>query len=177
MTRNNRQQYTWRVPDDAHEQDSPKQVTELCVNLDDATGEIVGDACEALLDAGALDVWTTPIQMKKQRPGVMLSVLCASTESDRFAKLMLQLTGSFGVRMRAWDRLVLDRRYVEAPTPLGEVKLKVGELGGQTLVVQPEFASVKSMAERTGLTVREAMNTAQAAARAWQQQHTTGGSA
>lgn len=156
---------------------SATRVTELCVNLDDTPGEVVGDACETLLADGALDVWTTAIHMKKQRPGVTLHVLAPTPDADRFARRLLQLTGSFGVRFRDWDRLVLDRRFVTVPTELGDVTLKVGSLDGRTLVVQPEFASVKSLAAAHGLTVREAFTVAHAAARAWQAQQADAGDA
>lgn len=121
-------------------------------------------------------MWATPIQMKKHRPGVMVSVLCADTPEDaeRFAKRLIQLTGSFGVRRRAWDRLVLDREFVEASTAFGDVTLKVGSLNGEQLVVQPEFASVQRLAEQHGVTTREAMAAAQAAAATWQRDHASG---
>ncbi|MEM8783255.1 MAG: nickel insertion protein [Planctomycetota bacterium] len=166
------------MSDPSDHPESPARVTELCVNLDDATGEVIGDACEALLAAGALDVWTTPIHMKKQRPGVMLSALCRGDTPEQtrpFAELILRLTGSFGVRMRPWDRVVLDRRFVEADTPLGEVTLKVGSLDGDAIVAQPEFASVQKLAERHGIPIRLAMSAAQSAADRWQRRDASGG--
>ncbi|MEM1027690.1 MAG: nickel insertion protein [Planctomycetota bacterium] len=140
------------------------RVVELVVNLDDATGEVVGDATRTLLAEGALDVWTTPIQMKKQRPGVMLSVLTAPEDSPAMAKRILELTGSFGVRFREWDRLVLDREHVTADTRLGEVQLKLGRRDGRLVTAQPEFESARALAESAGVSVREAMDAARAAA-------------
>jgi len=89
----------------------PTQVVEIACNLDDASGEIVGGVIEDLLSAGALDAWATPITMKKQRPGVTLSVLCEQGLREMMTRLMIELTGSFGVRYRDWGRLVLDRRH------------------------------------------------------------------
>lgn len=143
---------------------APRRVVELVVNLDDATGEQVGDTIDRLMRVGALDAWATPITMKKGRPAVMLSVLVNQTERDAFARLILELTGSFGVRYRAWDRLVLDRAWHEAPTRLGPVKLKAGSLAGELVTVKPEHATVAALAEQAGVTLAEAHRAAQAAA-------------
>ena len=146
---------------------TPTRVCEIVVNLDDTTGEIIGDAADTLLAAGALDVWTTPITMKRGRPGVMLSVLCRPADRDATARRVLQLTGSFGVRYRHWDRLVLDRRFVEVDTPLGPVTVKIGELDRQTVTARPEFESMRRLAAAVGVTPREAMDHAAAAAAAY----------
>ena len=155
--------------DDLEPIQSSEEVAELVVNLDDVTGQVVGDAVNALLDAGALDVWTIPIAMKKQRPGVMLSVLCLPDQRDEFVTMIHDLTGSFGVRFRTWNRSVLRRRHVVVETRLGPIRLKVGEKpGGGLASVQPEFADVKKAALAHGVTVREAMRVGQAAAEAWE---------
>lgn len=143
---------------------SPTEVTEIVVNLDDVTGEVIGDAVRTLMQAGALDVWTSAIQMKKQRPGVMLSLLCQRDRRDEFARLLLGLTGSFGVRFRDWGRLVLDRRHVTVETRYGRVRIKVGELDGKTIVARPEFDDVRHLAQEAGASVRDVMAAAQAAA-------------
>ncbi len=145
---------------------TPTDVTEIVVNLDDVTGELVGEAQRALLAAGALDVWTTAIQMKKQRPGVMLSLLCESAKRDELARLLIELTGSFGVRFRDWGRLILDRRHVTIDTRFGKLRIKVGELDGKTVVARPEFEDAKRLAQEAGVTVREVLDAAQAAAEA-----------
>ena len=144
---------------------TPTRVCEIVANLDDTTGEIIGDAADTLLAAGALDVWTTPMSMKKGRPGVMLSVLCRPDDRRATARRVLRLTGSFGVRYRHWDRLVLDRRFVEVDTPLGPVTVKIGELDGFMVTAQPEFESVCRLAAAAGLTPRQALDHAVAAAR------------
>ena len=96
----------------------------------------------------------------------MLSVLCRPGDRDAMARQILRLTGSFGVRYHEWDRLVLDRRFVEADTPLGLVTVKVGELDGETLTARPEFESVRRLAAAAGVTPRQAMDQAVAAATA-----------
>lgn len=143
---------------------SPTIVFELAVNLDDVTPQVLGDVQERLLEAGALDVWTTPIGMKKLRPGVMLCVL--STEAQRFelARMIVDLTGSFGVRSRVWERLVLQRGHAKVETRFGAVRLKLGTLDGALIVAQPEFEDVRSLANETGVPVRIILQAAHAAA-------------
>ena len=142
----------------------PARVVELVVNLDDVSAEIVGDAVQALLDEGALDAWTTPIGMKKQRPATQFSVLVAPEMAPATARRVLELTGSFGVRFREWDRLVLDRESVDVQTPHGSVAVKVGRLGDRVLTAQPEFESVRRVAQAAGLPPRRVMDAARAAA-------------
>ena len=150
---------------------SPTRVVELVVNLDDTTGERLGHAVRLLLDAGALDVWTTPIAMKKDRPGVMLSVLVEPGQREVFARDLLEMTGSFGLRMREWDRLVLDRDWVEVRTRLGTLKLKVGRLQGRVVAVKPEFEQVAQLARQAGVSIIEAQDAALAAADAYRARH------
>src|SRR5690348_3157485 len=88
-------------------------IVELAVNLDDMTAQVIGDAQERLLAAGALDAWTIPIGMKKQRPGVMLCLLCAEADRAAMARLVIDLTGTLGVRYRTWERVVLQRAHVK----------------------------------------------------------------
>lgn len=142
----------------------PQRVVELAVNLDDATGEVLGDCIGQLLQDGALDAWATPITMKKGRPAACLSVLVKEEERDTFARLVIKLTGSFGVRYRAWDRLVLDREWHERATRLGNVKLKAGSLDGEVVTVKPEFDAVRKLASAAGVSVAEAQRAAQGAA-------------
>ena len=148
---------------------SPTSVTEIVVNLDDVTGELIGDAQQELMAAGALDVWTTAIQMKKGRPGVMLSILCEAGRKDELARRVIELTGSFGVRFREWGRLVLDRRHVTVDTTFGKVRIKVGSLDGKIVVAQPEFEDVKQLAQEAGATTREVMDAARSAAHIWRE--------
>lgn len=146
-------------------QQAETQVVELATNLDDASGEVIGDAVERLLETdGVLDVWTTAISMKKQRPGVMLSLLCELQAADAVARRLIELTGTFGVRRRTWDRLVLQRAHQSVETQIGPIRVKIGSLDGQTLVAKPEFEDVRQAAERKGVSLRQAMAIAHAAA-------------
>lgn len=99
-------------------------VAELSCNLDDMTGEAIGFAMEVLLDAGALDVFTTPIGMKKCRPGTMLTVLCRPEAADRLAQLMLEHTTTLGVRRQDCRRYVLPRTVEVVETKYGPIRVK-----------------------------------------------------
>lgn len=105
-------------------------VLELSCNLDDMTGEEIGFAMERLLAAGALDVYTEPIGMKKNRPGVKLCVLCREAQREKMVKLLLTHTTTLGVREQEMTRWALLRRTETVETPYGPVRKKVAEGGG-----------------------------------------------
>jgi pyridinium-3,5-bisthiocarboxylic acid mononucleotide nickel chelatase len=134
---------------------SATQVVEIAANLDDVSGELIAAAVETLLAEGALDAWTTAIGMKKNRPGVMVNLLCKPADRDRLARRLLELTGSFGVRFREWERLVLERRHQTVDTPYGPIRLKVGSLDGQGVTCKPEFEDVRAAAESHGVSPRQ----------------------
>jgi len=116
-------------------------------NLDDITAEILGQFIERALAQGALDVFHTPIQMKKNRPGVLLSVLCAESEADKFSELILRETTAFGVRRTICERRKLHREFTTVKTTFGEVQIKLGKLDGKVIQASPEFESCKKLAE------------------------------
>ena len=107
-------------------EEEPDDVLELRCNLDDMTAEAIGFAAERLFDAGALDVWTVPIAMKKSRPGVMLCVLCKLSDRETLTALLFRHTATLGVRACAMTRSVLTRRTETLQTPYGPVRRKVG---------------------------------------------------
>ena len=104
--------------------ESGGNVRELSCNLDDMTAEAVAFVMETLLEAGALDVWTTPITMKKSRLGTMLSLLCREEDSQRMAELLFRHTTTIGVREYACRRYTLDRTVDTVSTPYGDVRRK-----------------------------------------------------
>lgn len=120
-------------------------------NLDDAMGEMLGYAMERLFAAGALDVWFTAIQMKKNRPGVMLSVLARPEEADALAAVVLRETPTLGVRMRPAERVVADRREREVETPWGRVRVKEKWVDGERLAVSPEYEDCARIARAQGI--------------------------
>lgn len=153
------------------------RVSEIVTNLDDTSGEAIGHAVESLRRAGALDVWTTPIYMKHDRPGVTLSAIVESDDAVRLSKMMIKLTGSFGVRRREWDRVVLERRFETLPTGYGPVRIKVGELDGRVVSVKPEYADAARAAEAKGVSVRLVLDAARVEAQRHFMPSDDGGSA
>lgn len=109
------------------------------------SGEIYSYLMDALLDKGALDVFYTPIQMKKNRPGVQLSVLCSSEDVAIMEKIILMETSTFGIRKYPVVRTILDRVYDTVETPYGEITVKKGYLDGETIKVTPEYEELKKL--------------------------------
>ncbi len=136
------------------------RVAVLETNLDDCTGEILGAFVETALAAGALDVFHTSIQMKKNRPGVLLTVLCAEQDADKFAELILREVTAFGVRKTIAERRKLRREFADVPTAFGKVTMKIGKLGGKVIQAAPEFESVKKVAAQAGVPVKRVFEAA-----------------
>jgi len=130
-------------------------VAVLETNLDDINAELLGAFVEKALASGALDVFHTPVQMKKNRPGVLLTVLCAEGEADKFSEMILRETTAFGVRRTFAERRKLRREIVVAKTKFGAVKVKIGRLNRDVIQASPEFESCRTLAESAGVTVRE----------------------
>ncbi len=133
---------------------SPVTVAELRCNLDDMTGEALGVALETLMENGALDVFFTPIQMKKNRPGVMLTCLCKPETRDSLAALMLKHTTTLGVRASICDRMVLNWSIADRETQYGTIRVKESAGYGVTRV-KPEFEDVQAAARKAGVSFLE----------------------
>lgn len=127
----------------------------LETNLDDISAEILGNFVERAFGAGALDVFHTPIQMKKNRPGVMLAILCAESDADKFTEMMLRETSAFGVRRHSAERRKLRREFTTVKTSFGDVTVKIGKLDGKILQAAPEFESCKNVAEQAKIPLKE----------------------
>ncbi len=127
----------------------------LEANIDDLNAEILGYFVDQALAAGALDVFQTPIQMKKNRPGVLLTVLCAETEADRFTELLLRETSTFGVRRATIERRKLPREFISVKTPYGEVPVKIGRLDGTLLQAAPEYEACKQLAQSAKVPLKD----------------------
>jgi len=130
-------------------------VAVLETNLDDINAEVLGYFVEQALGAGALDVFHTQIQMKKNRPGVLLTVLCAEADADKFTELLLRETSSFGVRRYSAERRKLAREFVVVQTQHGEVQVKLGRLDGKLVQAAPEFESCKKLAAQAQVPLKE----------------------
>lgn len=142
------------------------RVAVLETNLDDVSGEVLGHFVEQALAAGALDVFHTPIQMKKNRPGVLLTVLCVEIEADKFTELMLCETSAFGVRRTVAERRKLKRESVSVKTAFGSVTVKLGRLNGQVVQAAPEFESCRKLAERAKVPLKQVYEAASNAIKA-----------
>ena len=127
----------------------------LETNLDDINAELLGHFAGKALAEGALAVFHTPIQMKKHRPGVLLTVLCAAAEADRFTELMLRETSAFGVRRSVSERRKLKRELVAVQTPFGGVTVKLGWLNGKVIQSAPEYESCKRAADAAGVSLKQ----------------------
>ena len=130
-------------------------VAVLETNLDDISAEWLGFFVERALGAGALDVFHTPIQMKKNRPGVLLTVLCPQAEADRFSELILRETSAFGLRRSTAERRKLVRDFAPVSTRFGEVTVKLGKLNGRVIQAAPEFEACRRIALEQGVPIRE----------------------
>lgn len=130
-------------------------VAVLETNLDDINAELLGGFVERALAEGALDVFQTPVQMKKNRPGILLTVLCPESEADRLTELMLRETTAFGVRRTTGERRKLRRESTAVATEYGEVTVKIGRLDGAVVQVSPEYESCRRAAERTGAPLKQ----------------------
>ena len=130
-------------------------VAVLQTNLDDANAELLGAFAEKALAAGALDVFHTPVQMKKNRPGVLLTLLCTEADADKFAELFLKETTAFGVRRHLAERRKLRREFRTVKTSFGDVTVKLGKLDGQVVQSAPEFESCKRAAEQAGVPLKQ----------------------
>lgn len=154
------------APETAAEHDwETDTVAVLETNLDDVSGEVLGHFVESTLKAGALDVFHTPVQMKKNRPGVVLTVLCQAADADRFTERLLRHTSAFGVRRTFAERRKLRREFIRVKTEFGEVPVKLGRLDGELIQVAPEFDACRDKAVQAGVPVRTVMAAAEMAAR------------
>jgi uncharacterized protein (TIGR00299 family) protein len=131
------------------------QVWVLETNLDDISGEIIGHTTTKLLEAGALDVYTTSIQMKKNRPGVLLSVLCGGDLAPKMEKIIFRETGTLGIRRWQACRHKLERRPHQVQTEWGAIDGKLAVLSDGSTRFSPEFESCKKIAEQQGVPLKD----------------------
>lgn len=136
-------------------QEETDTVTELNCNIDDMTGEEISFACDCLLEAGALDVFTTPVFMKKNRPAFLLTVICNNTDKEKLSKCILKNTKTLGIRINSCSRLILSRNVKTVNTPLGEIEVKYSS-GYDTENVKIEYESIKNIARSNNLSFLDA---------------------
>ena len=133
--------------------DAPVSVIET--NLDDMSPQIYGYFVERALAAGALDVFSTAVQMKKNRPGVLLTILCDAAHTARLIDLVFRETTTIGVRTYDVRRKVLDRELVAVATQFGEVRVKISRMNGSVLNATPEYEDCQRLAAEKGIPLKQ----------------------
>jgi uncharacterized protein (TIGR00299 family) protein len=123
-------------------------------NLDDASPQIIGHVMDRVLDSGALDCFFTPVQMKKNRPGVLLSVLCAQDKKEAVMKLLFTETTTLGVRSYEVSRRALQRSVVRVETQYGPIDVKVAHLDGRVVNEMPEFEQCRDAAAKANVPLK-----------------------
>ena len=124
-----------------------EMITVLEANLDDLSPQVLAYAAEKLLADGALDVFSVPIQMKKGRPGALLTILCKTEDAERLTKLIFVETTTLGVRRREEQRQTLARRWETVQTSWGNVRIKVASMNGSVSNYAPEYEDCRALAE------------------------------
>lgn len=125
----------------------PETITVLEANLDDLSPQVLAYAAEKLLTEGALDVFSVPVQMKKGRPGTLLTVLCRTEAADNLTKLLFAETTTLGVRRREEQRQTLSRRWETVKTSWGDVRIKIAGMNGSISNYAPEYEDCRALAE------------------------------
>jgi uncharacterized protein (TIGR00299 family) protein len=132
----------------------------LEANLDDMNPQIFGYLLEKALAAGALDVFAAPIQMKKSRPGMLVSILCKPEDESKFQAMLFAETTTLGVRSHLVERYALPREHVTVTTRFGGVRVKVARSGGRVLHASPEFEDCRKLAVEKNVPLQEVMEQA-----------------
>lgn len=130
-------------------------------NIDDCSPQVISYASERLFDTGALDVWQTPILMKKGRSAIKLSVLCPVSIKNELELIIFRETTSIGIRSYPVDRTALDRHEKTVETPWGAVRVKVSSLNGEICSATPEYEDCRARAEANKVSLKQVMDAAQ----------------
>ncbi len=138
-------------------------VTVIETNIDDLNPELYEDIMEKLFAAGALDVFLTPVQMKKNRPGIILSVICSNQQADEIAPIILMETSTFGIRMSQWKRICLERSHEAVTTDFGTIRIKIGKLDKKVISASPEYDDCKKAAAKHNVPLKKVYEAARAA--------------
>jgi uncharacterized protein (TIGR00299 family) protein len=136
---------------------APELISVMEANLDDLNPQVFGYVMDRLFDAGALDVFGTPVQMKKGRPGMVLTVLARPEDTQKLAKMIFAETTTLGIRMREERREVLLRRSVPVKTGWGEVRMKIANLDGSVVNYAPEYDDCRRIAEEHKVPLKSVM--------------------
>ena len=137
-----------------------EEISVIEANLDDMNPQIYGYFSEKAFAAGALDVYTTPVQMKKNRPGTLLTVLCKPTDTDALMSLIFAETTTFGARTYTAQRRTLPRESVNVHTQFGDVRIKLSRVNGRIQHVAPEFEDCRKLAVEKNVPLQRVINDA-----------------
>jgi len=148
---------------EADEGQPAMRVSVLACEIDDMNPQIFGAVMDRLHAAGALDVFYQPVQMKKNRPGTLMTIVCAPDRRDALADLVFRETTTIGIRHQEMSRLCLDRELVAVETAYGVVRFKVARRGGEVLNAQPEFDDLARLAGERGVPIKMVQAAAQKA--------------
>jgi pyridinium-3,5-bisthiocarboxylic acid mononucleotide nickel chelatase len=129
----------------------PEKLTLIETNLDDVSPQVLGFLMERAFDLGALDCWFSPIQMKKNRPATMVSILCKEADRETFSELLYTETSTLGIRIKDVDRECLEREFVKVRTEFGDVDIKVARRSGKIVNAMPEYEQLKKLALDRGV--------------------------
>ena len=140
-------------------------ILQVETTVDDMSPQLYEPLMERLFAAGALDVYLAPVLMKKSRPGVVVTALCAPDGVGALTRACFEVSTTIGVRWTTYQRTRLPREMVTLPTSLGALTYKVSRLDGRVVTVTPEFDEVRRIARDKGLAVREALDQARAEGR------------
>jgi len=132
-----------------------EEISVIEANLDDMNPQIYGYLLEKALAAGALDVYTTPVQMKKNRPGTLLTLLCKPQDTNSLMSLVFTETTTFGARTYRAQRRTLPRETVNVHTQFGDVRVKLSRVNGQILHVAPEFDDCRKLAVEKNIPLQQ----------------------
>lgn len=142
----------------AQEDEHNEVVYEIVANIDDMSSEIYSYLFEKIMDEGALDVFTESIFMKKNRPAYKISILTKKKDLNKFIKLLLTETSTFGVRYKEYNRAKLDRKFIEVDTIYGKVKVKLGYYNNKLIKLKPEYEQCKLISKTLNIELREVYN-------------------
>ena len=140
-----------------------EEVAVLETNIDDISPQFYDTLMDRLFAAGALDVYLTPIQMKKNRPAVLVSVICAPEDTARMSEILFEETSTIGIRIDHRKRICLPREIVTVETRFGPIRVKLARRGGEVINAQPEYDDCKSAAAAHAVPVKLVRDSAIAA--------------
>jgi pyridinium-3,5-bisthiocarboxylic acid mononucleotide nickel chelatase len=139
---------------------SQETISVLEANLDDLNPQVFGYVVERLLEAGALDTFAVPVQMKKNRPGMLLTVLSKPEDAPKLTQIIFTETSTLGVRRREEQRQILARKWVNVVTRWGDVRLKIASMNGTVTNYAPEYEDCKKIAAANRVPLKSVMNEA-----------------